>query len=130
MTDPTPLPTTNVVASAIDSAVAVGESAAVTVVEKAAETSEPLLAVPFIKECFEAFVSWFMGFWSKTGQLEVTKVVTTVQTGIEETSLESANKAVEAAIASGDQNAIATAEAAFQKAQSAAANNDGSAQPQ
>lgn len=126
----TPLPTTNKTAAGVDTAIADGTLAAEQAVEKAAEASAPFLAFPFIKQCFEAFANWLMGVASKTGQLALTFVITRVQTAEEGSALDQANKAVEAAILSGDANAITSAEAAFQKAQSSAVNSDGSAQPQ
>lgn len=125
----TPLPTENKTAEVVDTAIADGAQAADQIIDKAAETSEPILAAPVIKQLFEALVKWLLGVASRTGQLFITFGITRSQGNAENSSLVSADKEVEDAIKSGDQNAIAKAEQDFQKAQSSAVNSDGSAQP-
>ena len=130
MADPTPLPTTNAVASGVDTAIADGESAAETAVDTMAEAAQPWLALPVIKQIFQSIVSYICGLLGKTGQLLATFAITKYQGSVENSALQTAETEVEAAIQSGDPNAIAKAEQDFQKAQSAAVNSDGSAQPQ
>lgn len=126
----TVLPTENKLASEVDAAISSGAGAAETAIEKAAETSEPALNFPVLKQLFEFFVHWILGVASSTGQVLITFGITRTQAKGENTSLIEAEKKVQSAIQSGDQNAIAQAEQDFQKAQSAASNSDGSAHPQ
>lgn len=131
MTDEgTPLPTENKAASEADSLISGGVQAGEEALEKAAETAEPVLAFPVIKQVFEAFVHWLLGLASRAGQILVTFGITRAQGNAENSDLIAAEKEVETAIQSGDSNAIAKAEQDFQRAQSGAVNSDGSAQPQ
>lgn len=126
----TALPTTNAVAEGIDTVISGGATVAEKAVETAAESAQPWLAFPVIKQLFQALVSWIIGILSKTGQLLSTKAVTTVQGSLEDSALVRANQEVVDAIQTGDPAKIAAAESDFQKAQSSAVNTDGSAPPQ
>lgn len=123
------LSTENKTASQVDSAVSGLESVAEQAIDKAAETSQPFLAVPVIKQIFESIVHFILSLESRVGQLVFTFGITRGQGSAENSSLVDAEKEVETAIQTGDANGIAKAEADFQKAQSAAANSDGSATP-
>lgn len=126
----TPLPTTNSVETGIDTVAADGTVIAEKAVDAAAETSQTWLAFPVIKQLFESFVAWIFGIMSKTGQLIITFAINKIQTGAQNSALQNAEQEVQTAIVSGNQNAITQAEQDFQKAESAAVNNDGSATPQ
>lgn len=127
---PNPLPTANPIETIIDTAISDGTSAGETAVDTAAETSQPWLAFPIIKQLFQALVSYILGIASKTGQLAITFGINKIQTGAQNSTLQKAEQEVQTAIAGGNPNDIAKAEADFQKADSAAVNNDGSATPQ
>lgn len=129
-TQGTPLPTENKIATQIDSAISGGEGLAEQAIDAAAETAEPVLKAPVLKQLFEAAVHWLLNIASKTGQILITFGITRAQATAENSDLVKAELAVEAAIQSGDANAIAQAEQFFQQAQSAAVNSDGSAKPQ
>lgn len=128
-TEGTPLPTENKVASQVDQALSSGESLAEKAVDQAAESAEPAFRFPVLKQLFEFLVHWLLSVASATGQVFITFGITRAQGNAENESLVSAEKAVQAAIQSGDQDAITKAESAFQSAQSAASNSDGSATP-
>lgn len=130
MTDTgSPLPTENKAASDADSIISGSVQAGERALEKAAETAEPVLAAPIIKQIFEGFVNWLLGLASRAGQILVTFGITREQGNLENSSLVAAEKEVETAIQSGDAHAIEKAEQDFQRAQSGAVNSDGSAQP-
>lgn len=125
-----PLPPINPIEKTIDAVASAGTTVAEVLVEKSAEAEVPALATPGLKQIFESFVNWLFGLAGKTGQLALTFTINRAQANSEQTALDVANKAVIAALATGDSNAIASAEANFQKAQSAAANSGGTAIPQ
>jgi len=125
----TPLSTDNQLANTADSVISAGAEIGGQTLEKAAEAAEPVLSVPVIKQLFEAAVNWLLGLASRTGQILVTFGITRTQGNAENSSLLSAENEVQAAIQSGDPNAISKAEQDFQRAQSEAVNTDGSAQP-
>lgn len=129
-TQGTPLPTTNPVETGIDTVISNGTAGAEQAVDTAAEASQTWLAFPVVKQLFESLVSWIFGIASKTGQIAITFGINKIQTSSENAALQKAEQEVQTAIASGDQNALLKAEQDFQKADSAAVNNDGSAQPQ
>lgn len=132
MTDPnqgTPLPTENKIASGVDTVISTATTLGEQALEKTAETAEPILTFPVIKQLFESLVNWLLGLASRAGQIIFTFGITRVQGDTENSSLAPAEREVQEAIQSGDPNAIAKAEQDFQKAQSGAVNSDGSAQP-
>lgn len=134
MTEPVqvgaPIPESNPIANGIDTAISGGESFAEKAVDTAAEGSQTWLALPFIKQVFEAIVHYLLTVVSKTGQLAITFAVNRAQGNSENSDLADAEKEVEAALQTGDPNAISKAEQDFQAAQSSASNSDGFTHPQ
>jgi hypothetical protein len=126
----TPLPTVNPIESGIDTAVSNTTTISETLLDKAAETAEPLLATPVIKQLFEALVKWLLGVASKTGELFLTFTINKAQGAAQDSALQSAEQEVQIAIQGGNADAIAKAEKDFQTAESSAVNSGGSATPQ
>lgn len=102
-------------------------NAAASAAEKALETSYPWLAFPVVKQIFEFGFSFVAGKISDALQNEATFQVIDTQVGSEETGISQALANLIAAEKTGNAQAIQAAITAYQQAQSALINDNGSA---
>ena len=126
----TTVPTnTNAAAGAVNSVIAAAAQGVITAAETAIEVDVPFLALPGIKQIWQALFEWIAGYIVRALETAGTFTVISIQTGIEKQNLSIALQNVIAAEKSGDKNAIAAAIQAYQQAQSALVNSDGSSAP-
>lgn len=129
--------TTNATATVADTVISDALNAGEQVAEAAAETAldaaVPFFAVPVVKQITDEIIHLALTELTKelsiTMQTAGTFVIIDTQVNSESSGLSAALLAVIAADKSGDPNAIAQAIKAYQAAQSALANDDGSATP-
>lgn len=127
MTTPT---TDNQTASIIDSIISGAENGLVKMVEGMAIADVPWLGLPIIKQIWEALLCWIAGYFSKAAQTLATFTVIDAQVSNEQTGLSQALQNLINAEKSGNAAAIQIAIQAYANAQSALANDNGSATPQ
>lgn len=102
-------------------------NAAAGVAETAIEAQVPFLAVPGIKQIFEALFGWIAGKISEALQNVATFTVIDIQVGSEESGISQALANLIAAEKTGNAQTIQAAITAYQEAQSALIHDDGSA---
>jgi hypothetical protein len=119
--------TTNVPATNADNAIKTVGNDIVDAVEAAIISDVPALALPVIKQIWEAFFTWISGYFIRAAETGATFIIIDHEVSGEETSLSEALKALIAAEKTGDQSAIQTAIENYAKAQSALINDNGSA---
>lgn len=102
-------------------------NAAAGVAETALEADYPWLALPIVKQLFEALFGYIAGKISDQLQNVATFTVIDIQVGSEESGISQALTNLIAAEKTGNAQQIQAAIAAYQAAQSALVNDDGSA---
>jgi hypothetical protein len=90
----------------------------------------PALGLPVIKQITGDIEAAFENYITKIVETGATFAVIDLQTGSEDSKMDQASADLQTALASGNAQAIANAEDEFDAAQSAVANDDGSATPQ
>lgn len=127
MTTPvsTPINETNTAATTIVDGLTDVENAGVSAVEAEIIVAAPIMDTPIWKQIWEYVVGIFAGKLLTQLNTGATDVVIDTQISEEEQNLSKAEAALIAAESTGDANAIATARAAWVKAQSALTNSSG-----
>lgn len=125
----TPQPTNQAIAQA-NTIIKDIENMVVPIVENAVISACPTLGAPVVKQISEAVEQALADKLTKYLETGADFEVIDLQTGAEKDEISSELAAVIAAEKSGDPNAIQQAIAAYQKAQSALVNDDGSGSPQ
>lgn len=135
MTDPTPIlnSAANAVNTVINDAVSAAEKIAETSIEAEIESSVPFFALPVIRNLEEFTIEELIGYIGKKLSIGLQQVgtflVIDTQVSNEKAGISQALANLMLAEKSGDQNAIQTAIAAYQKSQSSLINSDGYAPP-
>ena len=102
------------------------EDVCLPLIENAIIAAVPDLGLPVVKQVTEEIEQIFANFLTKWAEEQADFTVIDLQTDSEQSNLSAALKALIAAEQSGNQSAITTALAAYQTAQSALVNDNGS----
>lgn len=129
MTDTQPLPT-NPAADQANKIIKAIENVLVPIAENAIIAAVPTLGLPVVKQITEAIETALADKLTQLAETGVTFTIIDIQTGRENSAMSDAVKKLLAAQRSGDPNAIAQAQADFEKAQDALVHDDGSSKPQ
>ena len=119
--------TTNTTEIAADTIITNANSAIVKVLQVMITADIPFLGWPVVSTVFGYVLGWFDGYLIKAEQTGLTFTINAADTASENTAMSTAIAALAAAQKSGDPNAIQAATKQFLAAQSALANDDGSA---
>lgn len=118
--------TTNTTVTTAQNAEADAVNALVSVAEAAIIADLPWMATPGLKQLWQAFFSWAAGYLSKAIQQSTAFAIIDIQVNSEQNALSAALANIVAAQKSGNGTELQAAIAAYQKAQSALVNDDGS----
>jgi hypothetical protein len=121
---------TNTAAGKVDAAINSAIQTAIPAVEALVYADAPFLAIPVVKQLFEALLGYLAGKFSSVLQDVGTFTVIDVQVSNEQSAVTRALATLNAAKASGDTQAIMTAEQNYANAISSLIHSDGSSPSQ
>lgn len=121
------VPTTvNTIAGAVNKAINAAMSVEESAVEALIIADIPFLGLPGFKQVLEMAVNWLGSYIYVDAAAVATSIVVDLQVSVEVTATQTAYAAAQAAIASGDQNAIQTASTNLDAAFASIIHFDGS----
>jgi hypothetical protein len=121
--------TTNTAAKDADTAIKVVDGGIVSVVEGLILADVPGLAIPVVKQIWEALFTWIAGYFTRAAETGATFIIIDYQTHGEVSNVSKALAAVIAAEKTGDAAAINAAIQNYANAQTNLIHDDGSAAP-